>query len=99
MNHIFLEELQRQHLKFSEDWKELDEYYGANLWHQLTLKLERCIERPAMRDNHRLLLELYNGFIYTVFDKLSPWSLATMAVSVAKNLEDSKQAGAVLFFL
>lgn len=64
---------------------DLGELYHRKLWHQLTVQLEQCIERPEFQEDG-FLVELYQNFVSGFAHKINLLKLAFLAVAVGKQM-------------
>lgn len=90
-----IEQLAAANPALAEDLSELGSLYQRKLWHQLTLKLEECFQKPEFNQGD-LTVVLYNGFIADLGNKLNLLRLAHLAVHASKHVKDPAQALAFL---
>lgn len=88
----WLKAAQQSKPNLSEDLKELEQAYTGRLWHQLSTDLQRVIEKPSFRESPDFILDLYQNLISGVLYRLSPWSVAKIAVNVSKAYDDAQAA-------
>ena len=91
----FIEQLAVEKPALAEDLSELSSLYQRKLWHQLTLKLEDCSNKPEFNQGD-LFVRLYNGFIADFGAKLNLLRLAHLAVHASKQIKDPAAAVAFL---
>lgn len=91
----YVEQLAAEKPALAEDLSELSSLYQRKLWHQLTLKLEECSQKPAFNQGD-LFVRLYNGFIADFGAKLNLLRLAHLAVHASKQVKDPAAAVAFL---
>ncbi|KAL4859894.1 26S proteasome non-ATPase regulatory subunit 13 A [Chlorella vulgaris] len=74
---------------------DLGELYHRKLWHQLTVQLEQCIERPEFQEDG-FLVELYQNFVSGFAHKINLLKLAFHAVAVGKQMSTPEEGAAFI---
>ncbi|KAI3438613.1 hypothetical protein D9Q98_001036 [Chlorella vulgaris] len=74
---------------------DLGELYHRKLWHQLTVQLEQCIERPEFQEDG-FLVELYQNFVSGFAHKINLLKLAFLAVAVGKQMSTPEEGAAFI---
>lgn len=91
----FIEQLAVEKPALAEDLSELSSLYQRKLWHQLTLKLEECSDKPEFNQGD-VFVRLYNGYVADFGAKLNLLRLAHLAVHASKQIKDPAAAVAFL---
>lgn len=82
-----LEDLQTRYPELAADITDLANLYQRKLWHQLTVKLQECFEKPGFnRDD--IPIRLYEKFILDFGQKINLLKLAQFAVHASKFQQD-----------
>ena len=68
------------------------DHYQRKLWHQLTVAIEESLKLPDFKTPD-VLIPFYTEFVSGFAYKLNPLRLAHIAVSVAEQYKDPKDAG------
>ncbi len=68
------------------------DFYQRKLWHQLTVAIEQSLQLPEFKAPD-VLIPFYTEFLSGFAQKLNPLRLAHIAVGVAEQYKDPKDAG------
>jgi 26S proteasome regulatory subunit N9 len=72
-------------------YEKFRQYHSKKLWYQLTQTVEQFMSNPASNAG-TLRLDLYNKFIHSFSDKISPLRLVSLAVIASKQYTDPSAA-------
>ena len=68
------------------------DFYQRKLWHQRTVAIEKSLHVPEFQCPD-VIIPFYTHFLSSFAQKLNPLRLAHIAVAVAEQYKDSKDAG------
>lgn len=83
----FLNERKKSGLLTAE-WTQMEEFYVKKLWHQLTLKVLEFVQRPEMRQQGNLLMEMYDKFITDFEHRINSLSLVEICLPIVRTCQD-----------
>ncbi|CAH8638106.1 unnamed protein product [Dicrocoelium dendriticum] len=81
----YLERKANESAEFQQDWSEMKDLYVRKLWHQLTMKLQACLNIPNFKAQTDLV-ELNQVFLNDFKTRINPLALVELCVPISEQI-------------